>query len=56
MTVEHSHPLFKKQTQQEGISQFITMPYFGHPSIAFAHKLRQSFRGTINESFLIFIE
>ena len=33
----------KKQTQQEGISQFITIPYFGHPSIAFARKLRQSF-------------
>ena len=34
----------KKQTQQEGISQFITIPYFGHPSIAFARKLRQSFK------------
>ena len=29
----------KKQTQQEGISQFIAIPYFGHPSISSAHKL-----------------
>ena len=38
----------KKQTQQEGISQFITIPYFGHPSIAFARKLRQSFKRHYN--------
>ena len=38
----------KKQTQQEGISQFITIPYFGHSSIAFAHKMRQSFKRHYN--------
>ena len=38
----------KKQTQQEGISQFITIPYFGHPSLAFARKLRQSFKTHYN--------
>ena len=38
----------KKQTQQGGISQFITIPYFGHPSIAFARKLRQSFKRHYN--------
>ena len=34
----------RKQTQQEVNGQFITIPYFGHPSVAFAHKLRQSFK------------
>ena len=34
----------KKQAQQEGISQFINIPYFRHPSISFACKLRQSFK------------
>ena len=38
----------KKQTQQEGISQFLTTPYFGHPSIAFACKMRQSFKRHYN--------
>ena len=40
----------KKQTQQEEMSQFITIPYFGHPSIAFARKLRL-LRGTIMSTY-----
>ena len=38
----------KKQAQQVGIGQLITIPYFGHPSIAFAGKLSQFFKRHYN--------